>query len=45
MKPQVNAVRKSIKIALNLCDAATDVTAEYKLKIDMLKREKNERNT
>ena len=30
MKPQINAVQESIKIALDAADAATDVTAEYK---------------
>ncbi len=41
MKPQVNAVQESIKIALDAADAATDVTAEYKrIKNEYIKTEK-----
>ena len=40
MKPQVNAVQESIKIALDAADAATDVTAEYKrIKNEYIKTE------
>ena len=41
MKPQINAVQESIKIALDAADAATDVTAEYKrIKNEYIKTEK-----
>ena len=40
MKPQINAVQESIKIALDAADAATDVTAEYKrIKNEYIKAE------